>query len=187
MGRGVKVGSSDSLPHRQSRGDIRARDRCRGQGRSFSLTRWRGPLDLARAARLGPGFRSWLSGGPIRGRPHLVSASPGERGRSGPPLREYDGAKPCPPRPIAIYDERAAFRRREAGLERPQAHRARAFSSPSGLDLDVELEETKSNVKEETKSVYFENGGAGGGLRPVSGEADVRARESSEDDAHGVL
>jgi hypothetical protein len=79
--------------------------------------------------------------------------TPGERGRSGLRLINATG-QTLPAAPIAIY-ERGGFAG-ETGIERLDPA-DRAFLT-FGVDLDVELSETKTEVREETKDVHFENG-----------------------------
>jgi hypothetical protein len=78
--------------------------------------------------------------------------TPGERGRSGLRLINATG-QTLPAAPVAIY-ERGGFAG-ETGIERLDPA-DRAFLT-FGVDLDVELSETKTEVRDETKGVFFEN------------------------------
>jgi hypothetical protein len=142
----VTVGSSDSLRIGNLAEIAPATGVEAGALFSYALAR---PLDLrAHGSALVP----FLASG-VDSRRLTWFGTPGERGRSGLRFVNTTG-QTLPAAPIAIY-ENGGFAG-EAGLERLKPTE-RAFVT-FGLDLDVELEETKSNVKEETKGVYFENG-----------------------------
>jgi hypothetical protein len=142
----VTVGSSDSLRIGNLAQIAPATGVEAGALFSYALAR---PLDLrAHGSALVP----FLASG-VDSRRLTWFGTPGERGRSGLRFVNTTG-QTLPAAPIAIY-ENGGFAG-EAGLERLKPTE-RAFVT-FGLDLDVELEETKSNVKEETKGVYFENG-----------------------------